>query len=131
VFLVRLLGTALSTTNYDQPSAKWAERAALCGLAEIALADGDLAQAQRYTAELLTDLEAYPWPRMFLGFRPHLVCYRVLRVSEDPRADGILEQAYRMLQERAAQIEEAELRRSYLENVAVNREIVAEYARRH
>ena len=95
------------------------------------MADGDLAQAQRYTAELLTDLEEHPWPGVFLSFRPHLVCYRVLRASGDPRADEILEQAYYMLQERAAQIEEEALRRSYLENVAVNREIVAEYARRH
>jgi hypothetical protein len=99
-------------------------------LAAVALADGDLTQAQRHTAKLLNDLEERPWPIVFLGFRLHLVCYRVLRASEDPRADEVLEQAYGMLQERAAQIEDEVLRRSYLENVAVNCEIMAEYARR-
>jgi hypothetical protein len=34
--------------------------------------------------------------------------------------------AHRALQERAAKIEDEALRRSFLENVAVNREIVAE-----
>jgi tetratricopeptide (TPR) repeat protein len=112
-------------------SSEWPEAFAMCGLAAVALAEGNLGQAQGYTAKLLTDLEEYPWPIVFLGFRPHLVCYRVLRASEDPRADEVLEQAYGMLQKRAAQIEEEALRRSYLENVAVNREIVAEHARRH
>jgi len=112
-------------------SSEWPEILAMCGLAAVALVEGNLHQAQGYTAKLLNDLEKDPWPIVFLGFRPHLVCYRVLRASEDPRADEVLEQAYGMLQERAAQIEDEELRRSYLEDVAVNREIMAEYARRH
>jgi len=112
-------------------SSEWPEILAMCGLAAVALVEGNLHQAQGYTAKLLNDLEKDPWPIVFLGFRPHLVCYRVLRASEDPRADEVLEQAYGMLQERAAQIEDEALRRSYLEDVAVNREIMAEYARRH
>ena len=107
--------------------ARWA---ALCGLSTIALAEGDQTQAQRHTAELLHGLEADQRVRFCLGLGPHLVCYRVLRASGDPRASEILEQAYRLLQERAHKIEDEELRRSYLENVAANREIASEWANR-
>ena len=43
----------------------------------------------------------------------------------DPRADEILEVAYQSIQERATKINDEALRRSYLKNVAENREIVA------
>ncbi len=116
---LRLTGAASS----ERP-----EKAALCGLAAIALVEGNAIEAQRYTARLLTDLGERPRPRVF---RPHLVCYRVLRANGDPRADGILEQAYRMLQERAGKIEEETLRRSYLENVAAHREIATAWQSAH
>jgi hypothetical protein len=48
----------------------------------------------------------------------------VLRAHEDPRAREVLDQGYRLLQERAAKIDDPRLRRSYLENVAAHREIV-------
>jgi len=112
-------------TSSEEP-----ERAALCGLAAIALAGGNLTDAERYTAELLRGLEAHPWPYGFLGFNRHLVCYRVLRANGDPRADAILDQAYRMLEQRAAQIEDEVLRRSYLENVPANRELIAAFEQR-
>jgi hypothetical protein len=60
-------------------------------------------------------------------FRAHLTCYHVLGAGDDPRARGILEQAHRLLQERAAKISDAEERRSFLENVAAHREIVKEW----
>jgi len=43
------------------------------------------------------------------------------------RAEMVLEEAYNMLQERAAKIDDEELRRSYLENVAAHREILCEW----
>ena len=49
----------------------------------------------------------------------------------DPRAGEILERAYRQIQSRADKIEDEALRRSYLENVAANREIVREWERVH
>jgi hypothetical protein len=56
-------------------------------------------------------------------------CYRVLEAVEDPRAVGVLEEGYQLLQEIAAKFTDEDLRRSFLENVAAHREIVAEYAR--
>ena len=58
----------------------------------------------------------------------YLTCYRVLQASGDSRADGILEEGHRLLQERAAKISDEGERRSYLENVAENGEIASEYA---
>ena len=60
-------------------------------------------------------------------FRIYLTCYQVLQAVDDPRAEEILETAYEMLQERAAKIEDESLQRSFLENVPINREIIAEY----
>jgi hypothetical protein len=56
--------------------------------------------------------------------RIYLTCYRVLQANADPRAEEILCTAHNLLQERAAKIDDEELRRSYLENVAAHREIV-------
>jgi len=56
--------------------------------------------------------------------RVYLTCYRVLRANEDPRAGEVLSAAHRLLQERAARIDDEQLRRSFLENVAAHREII-------
>jgi predicted ATPase/class 3 adenylate cyclase len=102
---------------------------ALCGLARIALMDGDRPQAQGYASEILCGLErGYPWTDIFLGLTPYLVCYRVLRAHGNPRAREVLDEAHRLLQERAAHINDEALRRSYLENVAANRAILEEVA---
>ena len=55
---------------------------------------------------------------------------RVLQASGDPRAGEVLANAHTMLQERAARIDDEELRRSYLENVPYHREIMEEWANR-
>ena len=57
-------------------------------------------------------------------------CCRVLRATADPRAEEILAAAHRRLEAHASQIVEEGLRRSFLEDVAIHREIVGEYARR-
>ena len=51
----------------------------------------------------------------------------MLGANQDPRANGILADAYNLLQERGENIADESLRRSFLENVVVNREIVNEY----
>jgi predicted ATPase len=103
---------------------------ALCGLAQAVLAQGDLAQAQGYAAEVLRGLSVSWWSGYFLGLTPYQACYRVLRASEDPRAQEILDEAHRLLQTRADAIDDPALRRSYLENVPANREIVAAWQAR-
>lgn len=55
----------------------------------------------------------------------YLTCYQVLRANGDPRAGEVLAVAHSLLQEWSDQIEEGELRRSFLENVPANREIAA------
>jgi hypothetical protein len=59
--------------------------------------------------------------------RSYLVCYRVLRANDDPRAEMALATAHRLLQVRAAKIADERLRRSFLENVPDHREIVGEF----
>jgi hypothetical protein len=57
--------------------------------------------------------------------RVYLTCYQVLRAYDDPRAGGILDGAYGLLQQRAAKIQSRDLQESFVDNVATHREIVA------
>jgi len=108
---------------------------ALAGLAGVWLTRRDLARAHAHVEEILSYLVGRTDRTLSSLFglgeplRVYLTCYRVLQASGDPRVDDILEEGYRFLQERAAKIGDEEERRSYLENVAANREIVREYAR--
>ena len=70
-------------------------------------------------------------PHTLEPLRVYLTCYQVLQANGDPRAQDVLNTAYTLLQERAANIEDLALRRSYLENVPYHREIVAEWERLH
>jgi len=109
----------------------------LAGLARVALAQGDLAQAQAHVDEILRHMEGgdpsapdlRPASRHALDgtispFQVYLTCYRVLEVGQDPRARDVLATAYHLLQERAARITEKEMQRSFLEDVSPHRQIV-------
>lgn len=98
---------------------------ALAGLARLALEQGDLAQALDHAEEVLDHLQSHTLDGTYEPFRVYLTCYRVLQAHDDPRAAEILHTAYNLLQERAAEIEDPRLRRSFLENVRTNREILA------
>jgi tetratricopeptide (TPR) repeat protein len=104
---------------------------ARAGVARAALAQGDLPAAQAQVEEtLLAFLEGdsafgYPEPGPI-----YLSCYRVLRAAGDPRAAEVLDTAYHALRELAARAPDQTLGRSFLENVAENREIVEEWERR-
>jgi len=60
-------------------------------------------------------------------FRILLTCYQVLKDNSEPRSEVILTDAYNLLQTRAANISDEELRHCFLTNVAANREIVEAY----
>jgi predicted ATPase len=97
----------------------------LAGLGRVALAESKPTEAIAPVQEILEVLETRPklegtWEPL----RVYLTCYRVLLTIEDARAAGILDTAYHLIRERADKIDDDELRRSYLENVAVHREIV-------
>jgi predicted ATPase len=100
----------------------------LAGLAHLSQAQANLAQASAHVAEILAYLDG---GGSLDGTEEHLLifltCYQVLQAVRDPRAEAILEAGHRLLQERAAQIADEELRRSFLKNVAAHREIVATY----
>ena len=52
-------------------------------------------------------------------------CVRVLDAAGDPRAQEILATAYQIVGETADQVEDKGLQRSFLENVAANRNLIA------
>jgi hypothetical protein len=89
------------------------------------MAQEDRAGALAHVGEILAYIEAHPALEGTLEpLRIYLTCTEVLRAVDDPRAEEVREAAYRLLQERAATIEDEGLRRSYLENVPYHREIV-------
>lgn len=55
----------------------------------------------------------------------YLVCYKALQATNDPRAKHVLQQGYEMVQELATKISDEGLRRSFLENVPYNRDLIA------
>jgi citrate synthase len=97
----------------------------LAGLARVAMAQGDLAQAQAHIEEIVAHLESGSLDGTDEPFRIYLTCHRVLRANGDPRAEALLDTARRLLQEDAAKIGDEGLRRSFLENVAAHRQILA------
>jgi tetratricopeptide (TPR) repeat protein len=103
----------------------------LAGLARVARAQGDRAAALAHVEEILDCVEEHPALYGTLEpLRIYLTCYRILQANGDGRAGKTLDAAFRLLQERAATIEDQHLRRSYLENVPAHREVVAEHERR-
>lgn len=98
----------------------------LAGMARAAVAQDDLDSAANYVAEITSYLDAGgsldgTWEPL----RIYLTCYQVLQLHEDSRAGEILEVAYRELQKRAAKIPDADVRRTFLEDVPWHREIVS------
>jgi predicted ATPase/DNA-binding SARP family transcriptional activator len=101
----------------------------LAGLARTAQAQGDVDQATAHVEEILPILDAGTLEGAEEPLWVYLICYRVLSAGADSRREGILAAAYGLLQARSARIADEELRRSFIENIAAHREIVAAYER--
>ncbi len=99
----------------------------LAGMARISLAQGDLILALSQVEEIMSYLETSALDGMDEPLRVYLTCYRVLRANQDGRARSILTTAYHLLQERAARISDAQMRRLFLENVTAHQELVSEW----
>jgi tetratricopeptide (TPR) repeat protein len=98
----------------------------LAQLAEAYLLQGNPTQAEMCVDEVLSHLENdLELRNSRIAPAAYLACYRVLGAQGDPRAGDVLSFAHRMLIERTTRIHDGELRRSFLENVAAHREIVA------
>jgi predicted ATPase/DNA-binding SARP family transcriptional activator/class 3 adenylate cyclase len=122
---VYLQATASPQTTIDLA---WS-REILAGRARVHLAQGEPGAALACVEEILDQMETDPIFHFTLEpLRLYLTCYRVLCANEDPRAGPVLQAAYDLLQEQAAKFDNPALRRSFLENVAAHREIVALYS---
>ncbi|MCP4535935.1 MAG: tetratricopeptide repeat protein [Chloroflexi bacterium] len=100
----------------------------LAGLARIRLAEGNLSQARAHVEKILSHLESHTLGGTEEPFRVYLTCIRILRASQEPRAQDVLDKAHRLLQEQAAKITDLEMRRSFLKNVVTRQEILYEFA---
>jgi tetratricopeptide (TPR) repeat protein len=100
-------------------------------LASIHLEQGEKLEALADIHEIIAD---FTKDGCFKGawepVKIYLTAYQVLQANNDPRAKDFLKAGYDLIQERAARIDEESLRRSYLENVPYNREIVRLWERR-
>ncbi|MGC1374593.1 MAG: tetratricopeptide repeat protein [Anaerolineales bacterium] len=94
------------------------------GLARIALARGNLAEAQASLEEILHYLETASLSTQDEIFWIYLTCYRILQTSADSRARATLQVAYNLLQEIAARIDDETLRASFLQTVRIHHEII-------
>jgi DNA-binding SARP family transcriptional activator/predicted ATPase len=92
---------------------------ARAGLAQLALAGGETDQALDYVRTLMPELD-----RLALPLNVHLVCIRTLVAHNDGRAAELLERTQSLLQSRSEHIEDANLRRSYLEVIPAHSEIM-------
>jgi class 3 adenylate cyclase/tetratricopeptide (TPR) repeat protein len=100
------------------------EQESLAGLARLALAQGKLDTAVTHVNTILSHLQTGNLHGADEPLRVYLTCYQVLQAAGDGRAAAILSEAYHLLQERAAGIEDATMRERYVTAVPFHREIV-------
>lgn len=96
----------------------------LAGLLEICLEENDLAAAAEHAETILNflaqgnTLEGVEEP-----VRIFYTCYRYLQCKNDPRAEQILQQGCRLLEDRASNFTNEDERRSYIENIPWRRAV--------
>ena len=98
---------------------------AYAGLAALCLEQNEATAAVPYAEAALALLAQHGLAAAFEPFAVYWTCVRVLKAVGDPRARTVLFAAYQTLQEIANQLEDERLRRSFLENVVANRNLVA------
>jgi len=99
----------------------------LAGLARAHLRLRETKTALAYVEEILPHLNVQPFAGIVELIRIYLTCYRVLYLTEDPRAVEILTVGQTILQERAAKITDQKLRQDYFENIIAHRELMTDY----
>lgn len=98
----------------------------LAGLARLALAQEDMAEAGRHITPVVEWIQAGNAQKFWDPWIIYQSGYRVLTALGDTdQAKGILDEAHSILQQRANAISDAHLRNCFLTKVAVNREIMA------
>ncbi|RIK39407.1 MAG: hypothetical protein DCC55_18250 [Chloroflexi bacterium] len=112
-------------TELQQPTQRME---ALAGLADVALAQGDPARALSHIEPILAHLETGSLEGVLDPIEIYLTVYETLRANGDERATPLLATAHDLLQQRASQIGDDALRRSFLENVPSHRRLVEAFA---
>ena len=119
-------------TQLSETSQLYRLMEAQAGLARIALLQNELDQALVHVEEILRYLTQGNSLEGAEGlFQIYLTCYQVLQAKGDEQATSILTEAYHLLEERVAQIEDTERRRTFVQNVAVHRTILKAYMQLH
>lgn len=99
------------------------------GLARVALAQGDPAQAARDAGQALDWLDAHGEIGVEYPAQVYLICYRALTAGTDLaaslRGQTALQRGRAFVQAQAARIHDPNLQRSYLENIPFNRQLLA------
>ena len=96
----------------------------LAGLADVQFAQDDMDEAQANVQVILEHLALNTLVGTIEPLRIYWTCYRILRAIHDDRAANVLIQAHTHLQERAEHLSDDTQWHSFLENVAVHREII-------
>lgn len=95
-------------------------------LAQIALKQGNLQLAQAHIASVVEQAQTTELLEgMSRPFYVYLMCYQVLHAAGDEQGELILHKAAMLLHSQAEQITDQKHRRSFQENVAIHRQIVA------
>lgn len=97
------------------------------GLARLALVASEPARALAETEEVLRVLQDHPLAGFDEPFQVYLTCYTVLAAHQDPRATPRLTAAHELLTAYANRLLDPAVRRSFLENVAIHRDLQAAY----
>lgn len=92
-------------------------------LAYLLLERNEAAVALSLLEEPLATLHAEGLGALAEPFVAYWVGYQVLKANADVRAHPILQEAYQRLRQQAAQIDDASLRHSFLEQVVANRRL--------
>ncbi|MEM7532884.1 MAG: BTAD domain-containing putative transcriptional regulator [Chloroflexota bacterium] len=126
----------IALQGVQQNGDTFGERFMRGGLAEATLAHGDLDKAKVHVEWLLPQLDQGLDKNYFAEealiidyFYPHWICYQVLGVMGDARADDVLQNSSMQLQSWTKGIQDVALRSAFLENVRVNQMIVQEAQR--
>lgn len=98
------------------------------GLAELAVAEGNMALAMTTVAQVLASLNPQALAQANEPMRVFLSCLRVLQACQDQRANTFLVTAYQLLQERAAKLPDEAGRQAFLHGIASNRALLRELA---
>lgn len=96
----------------------------LAGLAESALRQQQLSPAVAYVERILSSLTTNALLQESISLHIFWVCHQVLQALHDPRATTVLCEGYTLVMTRAAMIDEDATQRSFLTQVASNRQLV-------